>query len=27
MLEGDLEEILSALAFADQSEKLKHLGA
>ncbi|MFP4482407.1 MAG: peptide chain release factor 1 [Thermovirgaceae bacterium] len=27
MLEGDLEEILSALSFADQSEKLKHLEA
>jgi peptide chain release factor 1 len=27
MLEGDLDEILSALAFADQSEKLKRLEA
>jgi len=27
MLEGDLEEILSALSFADQSEKLKQLEA
>jgi peptide chain release factor 1 len=27
MLEGDLEEILSALTFADQSEKLKQLEA